>query len=75
MVQAESERLFKMFVDYAMQMNEAQCYDIAIILDGFDRKVLSRYLPVSQLARKWSSTIEEYRQVNPKKQAKLSGFY
>lgn len=75
MVQAESERLFKMFVDYATRMNEAQCYDVSIILDGFDKNVLSRYVPVSQMARKWSSMIDEYRHVNPKKQAKLSGFY
>lgn len=74
MVQAESERLFKIFIDYVIRMNEAQCYDVSIILDGFDKKVLSRYVPVSQEARKWSAMIEEYGQVNPRKQAKLSGF-
>jgi hypothetical protein len=75
MVQAESERLFKMFIDYAMLMNEARCYDVSIILYGFDKKVLSRYVPISQLARKWSSTIAEYMQVNPRAQSKLFEFY
>lgn len=75
MAQAESERLFKMLVEYTMRMNEKQCYDVYMILDGFNKDVLSRYLPVSQLARKWSSMIDEYRHINPKKQAKLSGFY
>lgn len=75
MGQAESERLFKLFLEYVTRMNENQCYDVSIILDGFDMDVLSKYVQVSQLARKWSSLIEEYKQVNPKEQAKLSGFY
>jgi hypothetical protein len=75
MAQAESERLFKMLIDYAMRMNEDQCYDVSIILDGFNRDVLSRYVPVSQLARKWSEMVDGYRHVNPKKLAKLSAFY
>lgn len=75
MVQAESERLFKLFIDYVMKANEEHCYDVYVILDEFDREVLSGYVPVSQLARRWSSMIDEYRHINPKKQAKLSGFY
>lgn len=47
MAQAEAERLFKMLVDYAKEMNELRCYDVSLILEGFDKRVLSKYVSIS----------------------------
>ncbi|MGI0014424.1 MAG: hypothetical protein ACREBU_13425 [Nitrososphaera sp.] len=75
MGQSEGERLFKMLVDYAREMNEARCYDVSLILEGFDKTVLSKYIMVSPLATKWSAVIREYGQLDPREQSKLIGFY
>lgn len=75
MGQQEEERLFKMFIYYANGRNEARCYDVSLILEGFDKTILSKYVSVSPLARKWSAIIKEYRRADPREQSKLIGFY
>jgi hypothetical protein len=70
----EADRLFKMLLDYAKEMGVKRCYDVAVILEGYDRKVLSKYSAVSPLARRWSAMIKEYRQVDPREQSTLTGF-
>lgn len=70
----EADRLFKMFLDYAKDMSAKRCYDIAKVLEGYDKEVLAKHSTVSPLAKRWSAMIKEYRQVDPREQSTLTGF-
>lgn len=75
MAQPEAERIFRMLLDYSKVRSESRCYDVSLILEGFEKEVLTKYCAESPLARKWSAMIKEYRAVDPREQSKLPGFY